>query len=276
MADVITPTEEAILRALGQFHYCTSKHLMRLGVSRHPGPVQSALKTLRERTPMLVRALDFGLLPGVGRLPILYGLTERGADLLLEAGIEENHAQWIKSDHLFANDYVHRCQCVDLHISIADWLASVDGTLDTFVTYYTRGRKEGSALQQATTVIAGPNKLSPDIVFKFTMPDGKSRLCAVEQHNGDDAKRLIRQVAIYASPGVWQAIEDAYDYSHGVRLLLIFEKEKTLEKFQKLAEKEADIVKSAHRVFLKTHERTVKEYYSGWEKILYSFKNNLF
>lgn len=264
---IISPTEEAILRALGQFHYCHSKHLIRLGVAKHPGPVQAALKTLRERSPLLVRALDFGVLPGVGRLPILYGLTERGADTLLDLGVPEEHTQWVKTPNLFTNDYQHRCQCVDLHISIAQWLDTVDGALNTFLTYYSKGRLEGGTTRQATALTIGEHRLAPDLVATFTMPDGNTRLCVVEQHNGDDAKRLLRQVQVYASLRVLQAIEDAHNYPHGLRLLLVFEKEKTLEKFRKLAAKDSNITARANRLFLKTHEEAVAGFYSGWRGI---------
>ncbi len=265
MAEIISPTEEAIVRALGRFHYCTSKHLLRLGVAKHPGPIQAALKTLRERSPMLVRSLDFGALPIHGRLPILYALTERGADLLLEAGTDPQHAQWVKSAHLFANDYVHRCQCVDLHISLALWLETESGVLETIKTYYGRGQHEGTTARPATAMTIKDKVIAPDLIATFTMPDGVTRLLLIEQHNGDDARRLFAQVQTYCHPGTWAAIEDAQNYPHGARLLLVFEKQRTLEKLQALAAKDDTVMACAHRLFLKTHEETTGGFYGDWE-----------
>ncbi|WP_420417401.1 hypothetical protein [Pacificispira sp.] len=267
MPDVIAPTEEAILRALGRFHYLNSKHLLRLGIANRPGPIQESLKVLRERSPSLVRALDFGVLPTVGRLPILYCLTERGAGLLIETGVSEEHAQSVKSSHLFANDYAHRCMCVDLHITLALWCDTVGAELDCYRSYYSRGRSDGTTAKQATALTVSGEQFIPDAVFKFTMPDGLSRLCVFELHNGDDAKRLLRQVNAYCNPAVWRRIEDAYDYENAVRLLLIFEKPKTLQRFRQLAAKESTVAASARRIFAKTHSDIMSDFLEGWEGV---------
>jgi hypothetical protein len=56
-------------------------------------------------------------------------------------------------------------------------------------------------------------------------------------------------------------------YRQDLCLLLIFEKEKTLEKFRKFTAKDTLINDRAKRIYPKTHEEAVADFYSEWRGI---------
>ena len=122
-----TPTEIAVYEALATYRYLTTHQMLKLKVSKSERYLYSALRNLRNRKKATVGALDFGAMPTVGRLPILYYLTEYGASILEDFGRQWETIKYPKKARLFSRDYFHRIRTIDSHIALQQW-AETNGT----------------------------------------------------------------------------------------------------------------------------------------------------
>lgn len=251
----ITSTEEAVLAALATYRYLTPDQMLRLGVTRSSVHLYDTLRKLTGTTkafpakgspggapahgarsgagrkPGLLVALDFGVLPGHGRLARLYALTPRAAELLTAYGRHDGPIEVPKQVSLFSEDYFHRLACVEFHIALRSWAAEAGLEVDFFHAYYdpvAGGAREGRA-HPKTHVRLRQGSLVPDAIFAFSDAASKRRLCAFEMYNRRRTARVVKQLATYLSALEARAIEKAYGYEKDVRVLLGFEDAEGLE-----------------------------------------------
>lgn len=270
--------QEFILKALARFRFLTVRQMLMLDCPYSQSQLYSNLKPLKATPKPLVKFIDFGSLPGEGRLDILYFLSDRGADVLLETSTKQGMINYPKRVRAFANDYKHRLACIDFHIAVANWCERHNGTLDFFDAYYNDGKKSGrGTAQQCTTVIHQDLKIVPDGILSFSDSNSISRLCCFERHNGEDAKRIMGQIETYCQALHLRVIEDAYNYPHSARVLIVFEQVKCLQKTQTLFQKRTDLQDYRFNFFLKhSDEITIGNFKSGWHNLFDDKQRNLF
>lgn len=260
-----TPTELAVCHALADFRFLTADQMMRLGVTKAKRHLYATLQKHNTHKRPLIGKLDFGVLPTKGRLPIIYYLTQRGANLLLEEGRNEWTLNFPKRVTLFHKDYFHRRASVDFQISTVLWIKANNARLRLFDTYYDRtdGKK---GLQPKTTINFKNGQFTPDAIFNIVTPDETERLCAFELHMGRHVSRLEKQIDVYLKAIQVSAIETSYNYPQAVRVLVVFEQERLIETFQKHMMKRNLPDSLATRFFLKSLDEVKADFFNNWHK----------
>ena len=264
----LTPTELAALEALARYRFLIPAQMMRLGVTASDRHLYVALRALSARTRAPIGKLDFGALPGHGRLPVVYFLTRHGAEL-----VEDLHGDGVPVAvpahvRLFQRDYFHRLNTVDAHIAVRRWADRAGANLDLFDTYFDHGQtaEHGRPGARTRVALSTGRSLVPDAVLAFTLA-GVTRVCAVEMVNGSRTARVEDQVGAYMHALAEGAIEAAYQAGHGVRVLLIFESEAGLELARaRLAGRDA-LTRFASHFFLKTLSQLQADFVPGWRRL---------
>ncbi|NVJ92347.1 MAG: replication-relaxation family protein [Methylocystaceae bacterium] len=254
-----------ILKALATYRFLTVKQLLKLDYQISRNQLYAKLKPMREEAKPLVKTIDFGSVPGEGRLDAIYCLSTHGAKLVRDLGLAEKDISFPKRVTTFKNDYHHRISCVDFHISLNAFANEIGANVDFFDTYYSDGKKRGRTGVPRTSFEIDEKPIVPDAIFSFTTPDGVRRLCCFEQHNGEDATRLIKQLISYSPYLYSRTIEQAYSYPHSARVLIVFESQKCLEKVQAAFSKSTELAPFAKHYFLKTNgDITNKPFKDEW------------
>jgi len=243
-----------ILKSLATYRFLSVKQMLRLDYQISRNQLYTKLKSMREGAKPLVKTIDFGSTPGVGRLDAIYCLSPHGARVLqdLEAGV--SNINFPKRVTAFKNDYYHRIYCVDFHIAVNAFAKEIRASVDLFDTYYNDGKKRGNTGVPCTSFDIDGEPIVPDAIFSFTTADGIQRLCCFEQHNGEDANRLIKQLENYSRFLFARTIEQAYAYPHSARVLVLFESTKCLQKVQTAFNTHDDLAPFAEHFFFKTND----------------------
>lgn len=133
----LTETEAGVLNALRIYRYLTAGQMLRVGVCRDQAHLYAVLRDLSAGKRPIIGKLAHGLLPGVGRLPNLFYLTEQGAKLL--AAAEDTDLSAISYPHgvvLIRNHFQHRLNSIDCEIAIRQWTEQNDAALDYYYQYF--------------------------------------------------------------------------------------------------------------------------------------------
>lgn len=261
----LTATGENVLTSLAQYRYLTVYQMQTLGVARDKGHLYATLRELGLRKPAMVLHLDFGVLAGYGRLSRIYFLTMHGASLLEEARTDLAPVSYPARVRLFRNDYFHRVNTVDVHIAVNQWAHENDATLDFFYTYYDEGIKKAGRNYARTRVAVNGRAIIPDVVFKHTADT--TRLFAVEMYNGGETARVEKQILAYFTAFNEEAIEQTFSYPHGVRLLCIFEHERSLELMQRRFERHQNMAVFDEQIYLKPVTELGKHFGHNWRRL---------
>jgi len=244
----ITPTGFKVLEALNTYRFLTIPQMLRLGVAKDRGNLSKVLNGMISAKkdgqgiprPKEIGALDFGSVPGIGRLARLYFLAPKGAVELAALDRDGPPVKAIEHAVRFRNDYFHRVNTVDFHITLALFAAQTGHEIDLVRQYFTRLPKEGKAPPRpCTSIDLKPGFIDPDSLYRMTGPDGKERLLLVEIANGHKVDRIVRKLPLYAQALETKKINQALSYEKGVRILWVFEHERTLKLVQIRAAQDA-------------------------------------
>jgi hypothetical protein len=262
IVECFTDTEFAVLNALGTYRFLTPTQMCRIGVTKAKPHLHQTLARLRAQKPAPIKMLDFGRLPGVGRLSTVYFLTPYGGDLLSEARREA--VETPQHVRYFRHDYFHRLYCVDVHIILSLWVEASGGRINFFHTYFERKKKGASGFYPQTRIALSDGILVPDIIMSFSTKDDIKRLCALELWTGRNTADIADRQFAYFKALREEAIERAYDYLHGVRILNIFVEERGLELVRnRVGDRLAEL---APCYFLKTLESLENDPAAGWQQ----------
>lgn len=133
---------------------------------------------------MLVRQKDG--LPGAGRLPRLYYLTERGAALVAQMIQCDPKAVFYPHGVVSVrHDLLHRIHCVDVEISVRQWADAHANMVNFYLHYFIyTGANRGKANSRRHSVvrIEVPDRdaIIPDAVFRLQDYEGHERLFALD------------------------------------------------------------------------------------------------
>lgn len=269
MVDIVSlkPSEIAILDALGTFRFLTAEQMVTAGAGKTKSALYTLLKSLTDGRKAPVAKLDFGSIPGRGRLSQVYYLTARGGELLADAGRDADTIQVPKRVRLFGNDYDHRLGCVDFHVALTQWAKRHEQTIERYVTYYAHGTKSSAGdFSPGTTVSWSTGKLTADAVFQLRDRCGIPRLFCFELHRGTEVRRIVEQFHVYVEAVRREAIESTFDYPHAARILLVFEELQAIATFRKriaptLADLEAGVTE---RFYLHALENVLGAFHTSW------------
>jgi hypothetical protein len=258
----ITPTGFKVLEALNTYRFLSIPQMLRLGVARDRGNLSKVLNGMISARkddhgiprPKEIGSLDFGSIPGIGRLARLYFLAPKGAEALDELPDRDGPpARPVKHAVRFRNDYFHRVNTVDFHIALAQFAVHDGHKIDLVRQYFTRRPKEGTAPPRPSTSIdLKPGYIDPDSLYRMTGPDGKERVLLVEIANGHKVDRVVKKLPLYAQALETRKINQALSYEKGIRVLWVFEHERTLELVQKQVGQDAWVCAYEQHFFFKT------------------------
>ena len=264
----ISATEEAILDVLACYRFLTPNQMFRLGVTAAKPHLYATLRKLQIRKPAVISVLDFGALPRRGRLSRLYALTPYGAEVTADARRDGEIIETPKRIRAFVNDYFHRLACLDFHIALRAWAERSETTINFFHTYYDplTGADATQKHRQKTKIKLKRGVLIPDAIFSFTTPDGSQRLCAFEMYNGRRTDRVTKQLAAYCVAQSEGAIEKAYGYAHGTRILCVFEDKEGLQLVSERVQAQNTLAGHNPFFFAKTLGEVDGNFALGWRR----------
>ena len=270
MVDVVAlkPSALAVLDALGTYRFMTVPQLVTVGAGKTPPALYTVLKELTTKPRATVGKLDFGVLPGHGRLANVFHLTARGAEVLADSGRASETIAAPKRVRFFAQDYFHRIQCVDLHIALTLAAGDAGIAVTDYATYYAHGTKTSPETFAARTTVKWlGGQLTADAVCMLQGRDDLTRLCFLELHRGDDLRRIKSQFRTYVVAIQNEALELTFDYPHAARVLFVFEQSGTLDRFLSWVASERLDADTAGRFFLTDAEGFSKEPFACWHRL---------
>ncbi|MEJ1472354.1 MAG: replication-relaxation family protein [Candidatus Sedimenticola sp. (ex Thyasira tokunagai)] len=238
----LSENDNKALFSLASYQYLTASQMERLGVGKNRKTIRDyTLRRLTRIRPALVGAQDFGMIPGVGRLEVVYFLTEHGAQIVAEQlRCDVSELVYPKHGIRYQDDYFHRIHHVNFHISLRQWVDQRPGAeLEFFNSYYTKTK--GKKIRSVNQVYFKPNPslpmhyrktIEPDGIFRFTA-SGKSFLCAMEIHRKPDSKYITKQLDTHMTALDQSLLAEQYDHPADNLVLSVHESVSSFKSVQR-------------------------------------------
>jgi hypothetical protein len=217
--------------------------------------------------PKEIGMLDFGVLPRIGRLSRLYFLAPEGATLLAETDPDGQEPKPVLHAVRFQNDYFHRVNTVDFHITLSQFAAAEGHEITLVRQYFNRLPKEGKTPPRPSTSIdLNPGYLDPDSIYMLRDRNGIERLLLVEIANGHKVDRVVSKLPKYGQALADNKINHTFNYGkRGPRVLWLFEHQRTLELVQQRAADDPWVTASLPYFFMRTMtDCTPETLMPGW------------
>jgi protein involved in plasmid replication-relaxation len=279
----LSPVGEAVLRALAEYRYLTAQQMLDIGVAKdrgHLGKVLNGFLTVtkregsRERRPKEIGELDYGVRVGRGRLPRIYYLAKRGAELLEFFDPDSAPVPYPPRVRRRGSDYFHQLYTVDFHIALRQW-ADAEGQNLTWLQYFDWWPAADKERQHPVTLLKLEEKnIVADAVFRLRDDAGKERTFAFEMANGMDTGRVVKQMQNYCVGLEDESISNALGLGRqALRIIYVFEHRRLLELVQKRANSNPLLQDYEPHFFLSDRESLAAEnLQKGWQRITSSRK----
>ena len=223
------------LEHLHTYRFLTVPQLVRLGVAQHKQSVYRVMQTLTGSRRKYADSIDFGFVPGVGKVPRLYYLTSRGARVLAELWRTDiRDINYPKGSRLFRRDYFHRVATIDVNMAVRSWAERCGGTVEFVDTYFdklgsNRTAGPGGKLRAKTRAEVFGKAFVPDMIYLVTLAGGSQDLSTVEIHNGRDSGRFMGQMEQHKDALRRGTLSHKYDLKLPCRVRWVFEFEATMK-----------------------------------------------
>lgn len=266
----LTAKNIEFLRLLNQYRFLTNSQFLRLGLVKDQCSVYKIAARFSLAKRPHIGKKDFGFISGKGRLPHLYYLEKRGAQVLTEAlRLDDDEVHYEKVKPPFAQDFFHRMALIDFHIELDIFAEKYDCRVPFFHTYFdTEGANRGTPaheqLRRMTKVPLGKYHLIPDGIFLVDPPDGKKRLFALEVYNGRDTKRVHKQLAKHLQAQAEGAVAEAYGLRLPYRVLMTFETENAMQAVMRRIRDDSQFADSEPYFAFSTLENVRRDFARGW------------
>ena len=266
----MSESELKILEGLAKYKYLTTSQMHYLKILKNKEGLYQRLRQLRAGKKPLIKNNIFGVFAGKGRLEDFYFLTKYGVNFLIEnTEFEEEEIKAPKgTSTLFARDYYHRLETINFYLYFINWINEHQDLEEVFLDYYFD--KVGN--NRKTKNLRAKNKIDieqtggyiiPDIVVNFTHKN-TPYLFFIEQHNGKDTKKLLKQLYYHLLALEEGAGAEKYKMKKNHRIAVIFEHKgilkATIERMQTIEE-----FKAFEKFFIfKTNEDLKQDFYNNW------------
>ncbi len=231
-----------ILRALAEYRYLTTNHILDLGIAMDRGHLGKVLASLlsaarrkerpAERKPKEIGEFDYGRLVDKGRLPRMYYLTKLGANLLETLYADLVPVRFPARPHRAPNDYFHKVACVNFHITLKLWAQSADQDVVGLRQYYDWSANSSKSRPRPSTRLQLSHKLiDADTLFRLRDPTGYERCFLFEMANGYDTSRVLKKMEHIARGLDDGSLNQALSFpaDEAVRVPFVFEHQRTAE-----------------------------------------------
>ena len=252
--------------ALATFKFLTTGQLLTLEIMTDRANMNKQLVILRDRNKPLIGSVTFGVHPSMGKLESVHYLTAHGAELLLERFGNNYPVRYPKgTTGLFAQDYFHRINTINVHMIFSKWAKANGSKLLHFRTYFDKlsSGKENGYRAESAIQIQGKDYLIADALC-LLQTQRREELYALEMFNGSDTHRVHNSLF-----GHLQALKNGqpsrqFLLKHGSRVLCVFEKESYMHlAMKRIAEDPRFASSKAHFLFRSLEQMTEKNF-SEW------------
>ena len=228
----LSENDTRALVALATYQYLTPSQMERLGVGKSRDTIRDyTLRRLQRVRPALINSQDFGMIPGKGRLEVVYFLPDSGAAIVAEQWrCDISELIYPRHGVGYQNDYFHRRYHVDFHIALRQWIEQQgDAELEFFQSYYskTKGRK----IRPVNQLMFKPDPslplhyrktIEPDGIFRYSVGE-RSFLCALEIHKKHDTKYITEQLDRHMTALDQSLLAERFDHSTDNLVLSVHE-----------------------------------------------------
>ena len=230
----ITESQIRVLESLAEFKFLTVAHMQTLGVQSHAQNIRTSVRALERSAYIGVR--DLGALPTYGRLKKIFYLKNKGKKFLVDHDIMEEESIRIPSEKgrkIVERDYKHRLSVIDAHIALNRWLKNFEDTAIVHRSSYfdQHGSQRNNDTVKHNKVILSEGKkeyIIPDFLAVYRI-NNNTHAIALEQHNGKDTKKLLKQISAYCTAIENGSISDHLNIQKAVRILVVFEHESIMQ-----------------------------------------------
>lgn len=268
---ILQNKHQEALEFLAEFKFLTSSQFVTLGLYKNRGGVTNALKQWGRSIEKNV----IGLEPGIGRVEDVYYLTSYGKELLIgELMYEENKIKIPKRGASIAKkNYYHNKWMVNFHIGLSRWLKQNDSTkiflnydFDKIGTNRSSNKNQHVKSINTISIDGNSNNFIPDIITKFKI-SGRDYLFLFEQHNGDDTKRLYKQLAVHLKALTNGVVRKQYNFEKSHRVAVVCEKKSVKESIL-VRLRESEEFNNFHKFFIfKTNEELQDDFFNNWTQL---------
>ena len=266
----LTENQIKAIKLLSIFKYLSSSQFVKMGVFKKRSYLTNSLKILLDTKNPLISKHDFN--PINGKLESFYYLTKYGKRFLInECEYDETQIKVPSGvNQIYLKDYFHRKYTIDFHIAFRQWVESQEGQVD-FLNYYfdkAGNNRSGNDYVTALNKIQLDESISfiPDINAKFTINDKKD-LFLLEQHNGNDSKRLFEQLYVHIHAILKQAVSLKYDYKKPYKVVIVCEERSVKDSVIKRLAKVQGIEHYNNFFIFKTNDELEEDFYTNWTLI---------
>lgn len=205
----LTEIQTRILEALAHYHYLTHSQMRQLQIGS-PSFLRHSTRRLREKgDEPFIASIRYPFSPRQGRLEQVHHLTQAGATVLADIRNDDSiRTQFRPVTAIYHRDYWHRKFTIDFQIAMTRTVEAQENLeLTLFDRYFdktgnNRAGNPGSALRSQTRLdLDGEEHVIPDInlVLRPLLDSKRQILCTAEVANGQDTKRILRQIERHAA-----------------------------------------------------------------------------
>lgn len=275
MMETIADIPYRILTQLAVYRFLTSDHMLALGVSadRSKSRIYRNIKELAGGKNPLIGSYAPRPLPNEGKLPYLHYLTPHGAALaaeLLELPVTD--VKHPRRAPMFRNQYWHVKWCIDDEITVRQWVAAHEHTVDFYHSYLdVTGANRSATKDKRRNVtkveMASGEFIIPDAVCKLTDDEGVDRLFVFEVHNQMRSKRIEERLEYMRHALSAEAIERQFSYDASPRICAVFEHDAALNAAARRMAASGAFRGFEPLFYLTTHDMMQRDFRYGWRRI---------
>jgi len=234
----ITPTMEAMLRALSRCKYLIVSHIIQLGISTSKDGSRKRFLTLYKRG--LVDRQVHQSAQGKGKQLIrsrqeyLRYLTLNGARLLAtHTELELSQIKYSKKkSHRLQNDYFHRITTISIHIAFDQRVEECGGSKAQALVYYHSQKNPNTKHFEIETrlQVNDTQHYTPDMICSYFDAQGQPHIYCVEVYKGNRISYIMQQLEkLFWILDNTTKIEQKVGLQAVPRLLIVFDNPTAME-----------------------------------------------
>jgi hypothetical protein len=270
---ILKEKHQEAIEYLARYKFLTSSLFLLLGLYKNRGDITNSLKVLVDMKRPLIKKVTMGIYPGKGKLEDIYYLTNYGKKFLMEELFySEDKIKIPKSNSIIPKkDYAHKISMIWFNVLMSKWLQENDGSVE-FLNYdfdkVGNNRSTGSSdnVTSINKISLGGVSFIPDIITKINI-DNKDFLFLFEQHNGNDTKRLFKQLYPHLEALTYGVVRKQYNFEKSHRVAIVCEFESVKKSVIKRLQESKEFDKF-HKFFIfKTNDELKEEFFNNWTQV---------
>lgn len=263
----LSPSQERILLSLARYKFLTAGQMLRLGIMTDRANLNKQISELRYWKNPLVGSVTFGVNPKFWKLESIHHLTSHGAALIKERLSPTAPVRFPKANTvLFAQDYFHRKNTIDIHIVIQERAFNNNVELLFFLVYFDKlstGKSKG--FRAETYIPFWENEYLIADAICMLQTQNRKELYAIEVFNGMNVQRVHQSLLQHL-----MALKDGqpsklFELDYGSRVLCVFELDSCkIQVMKRLCDDEHFAFAKDYFLF-KTLDEIKENVFDGWQ-----------